>query len=310
MKGAGKPSVCKAAILTSLVILAALVACLGPLPTPPAQYSKRIILQYAFRLPARVGKRYKAASSANSSTASKKRSTGKPTGERPTLKTTSRVPPGETSKPDKKNKKQKSASRATNTRKQQPKEPKPKRTPLTPEAKKERQRTRFKERLEEAKALGLCRHCREPAIEGQTRCESCAERHREGYRRQRGTTKQPEEKLPQELAELASSKATAQQAEQQAEHRKPETVTRASKPTARQEYERLRNQQPERKELRRRNNRERTKRRKAAGLCKECPNSSILGQTRCDECAERQRKYKVARAARKRAELNGAISAP
>ena len=30
----------------------------------------------------------------------------------------------------------------------------------------------------QAKASGLCRHCGEPAIEGQTRCDRCAERHR------------------------------------------------------------------------------------------------------------------------------------
>ena len=81
-------------------------------------------------------------------------------------------------------KEKKSGSR-TNDAKQErprkgttPKERKEKRIPLTPEARKERQRTNHKEKLAKAKASGLCRHCGEPAIEGQTRCDRCAERHR------------------------------------------------------------------------------------------------------------------------------------
>ena len=59
-----------------------------------------------------------------------------------------------------------------------PKERKEKRIPLTPEARKERRRTNHKEKLAKAKASGLCRHCDEPAIEGQTRCDRCSEGHR------------------------------------------------------------------------------------------------------------------------------------
>ena len=59
-----------------------------------------------------------------------------------------------------------------------PKERKEKRIPLTPEARKERRRTNHKEKLAKAKASGLCRHCGEPAIEGQTRCDRCSEGHR------------------------------------------------------------------------------------------------------------------------------------
>ena len=40
-----------------------------------------------------------------------------------------------------------------------------------------------KERSQQAKALGLCKHCGNPAIPGQTRCESCAEKHRVSRRR-------------------------------------------------------------------------------------------------------------------------------
>ena len=81
-------------------------------------------------------------------------------------------------------KEKKSGSR-TNDAKQErrrkgtaPKERKEKRIPLTPEARKERRRTNHKEKLAKAKASGLCRHCDEPAIEGQTRCDRCSEGHR------------------------------------------------------------------------------------------------------------------------------------
>ena len=83
-----------------------------------------------------------------------------------------------------KKKKQKPASRANNTKKRTPpKDPRPARPPLTPEAKKEKQHAQWKERYNQAKALGLCRHCGEPAIECQTRCIRCAEKHRDHRRK-------------------------------------------------------------------------------------------------------------------------------
>ena len=81
-------------------------------------------------------------------------------------------------------KKHKPNSNANNTKPKKskkltaPKAPVPKRTPLTPEARREIQRTRQKENRERAKSLEICRHCGEPAIEGQTRCKQCAEKHR------------------------------------------------------------------------------------------------------------------------------------
>ena len=70
--------------------------------------------------------------------------------------------------------------------------PAPRRTPLTLEERKERQHTQFKEKLEKAKSLGLCRRCGEPAIQGQTRCDSCAESHRQA-RRVNDTTRRARE---------------------------------------------------------------------------------------------------------------------
>ena len=128
----------------------------GPLgfpPAAPAPCSKRIIFQHTFPLPR----------------------TGRP-------RTNPRVP---AKKPRSVAKKAKA-----NDAKQQrpkrvivPKNPKKKRIPLTPEARREIQRTNHKEKLANAKASGLCRDCGEPAIEGQTRCEKCAEKHRVSRRK-------------------------------------------------------------------------------------------------------------------------------
>ena len=57
----------------------------------------------------------------------------------------------------------------------------------------------------------------------------------------------------------------------------------------RREYDRIRNQRPERMEYRRSYAREKRKKVKALGLCKSCSNTSIPGQARCPSCAERHR---------------------
>ena len=57
----------------------------------------------------------------------------------------------------------------------------------------------------------------------------------------------------------------------------------------RREYDRIRNQRPERMEYRRSYAREKREKVKALGLCKSCSNTSIPGQARCPSCAERHR---------------------
>ena len=47
----------------------------------------------------------------------------------------------------------------------------------------EYRRLHQKKRVQDAKVLGLCTRCRRPAIPGQTRCETCAEAHRQSRRR-------------------------------------------------------------------------------------------------------------------------------
>ena len=59
---------------------------------------------------------------------------------------------------------------------------KPKLVHLTAEERKKRVRARAVERRRKLKEQGLCKHCRQPAIPGQTRCSSCAQKHRQAWR--------------------------------------------------------------------------------------------------------------------------------
>ena len=56
---------------------------------------------------------------------------------------------------------------------------KPKRVHLNPDERRERARARAVEHRQKLKEAGLCRDCRQPAILGQTRCLSCADKHRQ-----------------------------------------------------------------------------------------------------------------------------------
>ena len=171
--------------------------------------------------------------------------------------------------------------------------PAPKRTPLTPEERKERQRIQFKAKLERAKSLGLCRRCGEPAIQGQTRCETCAEKHRVSSKNKYGETNavaklangDPSNKpkvpdclgnnLPQPVKQTALPQA------------KP--LSERTNSESRREYERLRGQRPERREFRRKAAQVSRQKAKDLALCKVCRNPAIPGQTRCEICAEKHR---------------------
>ena len=59
---------------------------------------------------------------------------------------------------------------------------KPKRVRLTPEERQERARARAAEKRLMLKQSGLCKDCRQPAIPGQNRCSTCAEKHRKSRR--------------------------------------------------------------------------------------------------------------------------------
>ena len=89
-----------------------------------------------------------------------------------------------------------------------PKQPRPKKTPEdrrvyeqdrseTPE-RKEYKRKRQRRADQIAKETGKCKRCSSPAIPGQTRCETCAEKHRI-ERRTSDSKKRSEKKAEQKL---------------------------------------------------------------------------------------------------------------
>ena len=55
---------------------------------------------------------------------------------------------------------------------------KPKRVRLTPDEQRERARARAVENRRKLKELSICKDCRKPAVPGQVRCSSCADKHR------------------------------------------------------------------------------------------------------------------------------------
>ena len=69
----------------------------------------------------------------------------------------------------------------------------------------------------------------------------------------------------------------------------PDPALAEAKGQEQAEYERLRQQRPERKEANRRTGRERRQRAKNLGLCRNCGKPAIPGQTRCITCAENHR---------------------
>ena len=71
--------------------------------------------------------------------------------------------------------------------------------------------------------------------------------------------------------------------------RKPRVPTRTAEEQtqARRDYNKARSQTPERQEFKRLQEKKARQERKAAGLCKTCPNPAIPGQTRCDTCRDK-----------------------
>ena len=174
-----------------------------------------------------------------------------------------------------------------------PKESRPKRTPQTLQQKRQRERDRWKERYQKAKSLGICRNCDQPAIPGQTRCADCAEKHRVSRRandrRRRAAAKRlPEAKVLSTPTPPNYSHCTSIAANQ-ANQERVGTDAEISVLSPRQEYEGRRNQRPERKEAHRKWGAQKRQRARDLGLCSDCSNPAILGQTRCETCAEKHR---------------------
>ena len=196
-------------------------------------------------------------------------------------------------------KKQKLDSRPNNTKSGRsnkqtaPKEPAHKRQPLTPEARKERRQTQHKEKLDRAKSLGLCRHCGEAAIGGQTRCDQCAEKHRISHRaydrRRLAAANQKDEVLRAKPAQATLPYRATHDSTARASKPRPKPATATSPSPDRREYERLRRKRPERMEAKKRTAQERRRRARELGLCRDCNDKAIPEQTRCETCAEKHR---------------------
>ena len=141
------------------------------------------------------------------------------------------TPPKRTAK----TKGQKTESKANNRKKPTPaKEPQPKQIPATPEAKRERQSIWNKERSTRAKALGLCRHCEKPAIQGQTRCERCAEKHRVTRRaydiKRRAVAKRAKGELTHKAAVPELPKNSPPQPTNRTSHSPPKVADKSPRP--------------------------------------------------------------------------------
>ena len=59
---------------------------------------------------------------------------------------------------------------------------KPTRVRLTPDERRERARARAVENRRKLKELSICKDCRKPAVPGQVRCSSCADKHRKSWK--------------------------------------------------------------------------------------------------------------------------------
>ncbi len=130
---------------------------------------------------------------------------------------------------------------------------------------------------QERKEQGLCR-CGQAAIQGQTRCDKCVEKHREWHRqyaekrrRARGAQPRPRnddtELLEQIRKEIAEREAQ-----------------RASQPPKRVRGEAYNRQKREKQAQDRAE-------RMSLGLCIQCGKPSPEGQTRCADCTLRHREY-------------------
>ena len=190
-------------------------------------------------------------------------------------------------------KKQKPAARKHSTKKRTPpKDIPPKRIPLTPQAKKEKSRTSSKNKRSRAKAMGLCRDCPQPAIDGLTRCEKhhadllayVRNRRAAAKQSENSPTPNPPTRPPQNSANTQPAKNTDQP--------RPQPGNGKGVSPNRQAYERLRNQRPERRKAQNERYQKKREEAKQSGKCVNCPNQAIDGQTRCETCAEKHGKYR------------------
>ena len=120
----------------------------------------------------------------------------------------------------------------------------------------------------------------------------------ENNRRHRAKTRKPPTQKPPRKPTVRKPQKKAAVPKARQPKRRPEP-TPAEVEARRQkllDYYRLKNQTPEHKERARLFAQEKRRKSKELGLCRDCPNPAIPGQSRCETCAEKHRQ------ARKRAE--------
>ena len=71
------------------------------------------------------------------------------------------------------------------------------------------------------------------------------------------------------------------------------SITPEERAQRRRAYEQARNQLPHRRERNRVEAKERHRQAKELGLCRTCPSPAMPGQTRCQDCVEKRRLYRI-----------------
>ena len=165
--------------------------------------------------------------------------------------------------------------------------PSPRRQPKPPSAKHRPSKPR-KPALthQERKEQGLCR-CKQPAIQGQTRCATCAEKHRAWCRqysenRRRAQGVKPRQRISPELIEQIQQDIATKEANQAPKRVRDEAYNKKQ----REKQASLRAE------------------RKALGLCRDCGKPKPEGQTRCGDCVQRHGLYwqrHIAKSAKRKA---------
>ena len=128
--------------------------------------------------------------------------------------------------------------------------------------------------------------------------------------RPESTSAIPESAAPRKSGKLGRTNPAHEQKTAQPVGAEPRKASRPRKdkktPEERREYERLRGQRPERREAMRKAAQARRQKAKELGLCRDCSNKAIAGQSMCEACAEKhrqaRRKDDTARRARLKAE--------
>ena len=127
----------------------------------------------------------------------------------------------------------------------------------------------------------------------------------------RPKTKKPSRK-PSGKPTVSKPRKKARPKGQKSNPRTPMTTAQVEdQQEERREYDRQRSQNPERKEAHRLQERERRRKAKELGLCRECSNPAKPGETRCEPCAEKHRvgrRRSEERAAQQRDQASGQAS--